>query len=339
MPETEKQPGAWEGGSAGHGHSAADSHSTTMIAEKLMSPGPPLGRHIWFALLCIASGIAFWKPLSVLVHLAYASDYYSHTVVVPLLAGYLIYRKRHEIFAFSRTSARLGIPILLAGALVFVLQMFGSSWISKQGRFSLVVFAVVLLWMGAFALCYGRRPFRAALFPLLLLLLTIPFPMTAMDDFIHLTRVGSTEVASAIFTAFGVPVFRDGFLFVLPGVSIEVAKECSGIHSTMALFILTLTCGYLFLRSAWKRALLLLFVFPIVSLTNGLRIATLTLLAEYVDKNIFNTSLHRNGGIFFFLVAFALIAVTLRLISAKQKRGFKQNKQDRGTASFETTQM
>lgn len=278
-----------------------------------MRPGTLLGKHFGFALLCIASGVVFWRPLITLLNLAYRSDYYSHAAVIPLLAGYLIYRRKSETFASSQTNTRIGVPLLLAGVLLFILQRFGIHSASEQERLSLAIFSVVLFWIGAFALCYGMRAFRTALFPLFFLLLMVPLPVTAMVTFIHLTRVGSAEVASLIFGAFGVPVFRHGFVFVLPQVSIEVAKECSGIHSTVALFILTLVSGYLFLQTAWKRALLLLFVFPIVSLTNGLRIATLTLIAENVDKNIFNTSLHRDGGILFFLLAFMLIWLVLRL--------------------------
>lgn len=275
-------------------------------------------RHVWFAVLIVTTGVAFWDPLSSLARLAYDSDYYSHTVVVPLLAAYLVYRKRKEIFSGSHTSFRMGLPPLFAGLFFFVLEGLGWLPVGAQGRLTLSILSLVLLWMGEFALCYGRRSSLAALFPLLLLLLTVPMPIAAMYDFIHMIRVGSTEVASALFTIFGVPVFHQGFLFALPAVSIEVAKECSGIHSTMALFILTLVTGYLFLRPAWKRVLLLLFVFPIVSLTNGLRIATLALLSEYVDRNILNTSLHREGGILFFLFALGLLLLLVRFFGGRQ---------------------
>lgn len=271
--------------------------------------------HISFWVICFLSGIALWRPLSALMRLAYNSDYYSHTVVIPLLVACLVFLERKKIFTDSKPSLPLGVPLLFAGVLLFSLQRWALPGVGPEGRLSSAIFTLVLLWVGGFSLCYGIQPSRKALFPLLLLLLMVPLPMVAMEDFIHVTRVGSAEVASCIFGAFGVPVFRDGFLFVLPGFSIEIAKECSGIHSTIALFVLTLMAGYLFLRSTWKRAILLLCVFPIVSLTNGLRIATLTLLAEYVNRNIFNTSLHRDGGILFFLLAFGLISLLLRFLS------------------------
>jgi exosortase len=283
-----------------------------------------LGRHVWFALACIISGLTLWGPLKALASLAYHSDYYSHTVVMPLLAGYLIFIRRRTIFNSSRPSPEMGIPLLAGGSLVFILGRWALPAAGPAVHLSLAILSLALFWMGSFAFCYGRRSFLTALFPLLLLLLMVPLPLATMDDFIQVTRIGSTAVASAIFSVFGVPVFRNGFLFVLPGVSIEVAKECSGIHSTIALFLLTLICAYLFLPSPWRRALLLLFVFPIVSLTNGVRIATLTLVAEYIDENILHSSLHREGGVLFFLLALGIMLGVLRLLALTHTPGHQK---------------
>jgi hypothetical protein len=54
----------------------------------------------------------------------------------------------------------------------------------------------------------------------------------------------------ARFKLFGVPVFRQGFRFSLPGVEIEIAKECSGIRSSVALYNTGLLIGHVFLPSA-----------------------------------------------------------------------------------------
>jgi exosortase len=274
------------------------------------------GRHVWFAVLCALPLVAFWGALSRLTVLAYRSDYYSHTIAIPFLCGYLIYRERGKIFAIIHASPQWGAALGLLAGLLFSLQKWGLPWTAPETRFSLLVLTSVLCWIAAFALCYGCRAFRAALFPLLMLLLMVPLPMAAMDDFIHLTRVGSAEVAAAIFGVVGLPVYRNGFLFVLPGVSIEIVKECSGIHSTVALSILSAVAGYVFLRSTWKRLFVLLLVFPIVSLTNGLRIATLALVANSGDRTILHSSLHRDGGILFFLIACGLIALALRCLRA-----------------------
>ena len=97
-----------------------------------------------------------------------------------------------------------------------------------------------MIWIGAFALCYGSRVARAAAFPLLFLLLMVPLPEAVLDKTIYLLQLGSTEIACLLFKVCQVPVFATGFILSLPSVSIEVAKECSGIRSSVALFI---TCA------------------------------------------------------------------------------------------------
>ena len=65
--------------------------------------------------------------------------------------------------------------------------------------------------------------------------------MKLLDWTIYFLQCGSTSVAYFLFRILGVPVLRQGFLLTVPGVTIEVAKECSGIRSSMALFI---TCVF-----------------------------------------------------------------------------------------------
>ncbi|MFQ5737583.1 MAG: exosortase/archaeosortase family protein, partial [Acidobacteriota bacterium] len=296
------------------------------LREKIKQPD------VWFALVCLFGGVLFWDPLYTLVSLARHSDYYSHTLVTPLLAGYLVYRERKKIFSGNHPSLNLGIPLLLAGVLIYNLRGWGLLSGGREGELSMAIFSIVLFWIGGFALCYGSQAFRAALFPLLVLFLSVPLPAGVMEGFMHIIRVGSTEVAAAIFNLLGVPVFRDGFYFVLPGINIEIAKECSGIHSTLALFILSLIASHVFLRSISKKILVTLFVFPIVSLTNGLRIATVSLLAAYVDKSFLVGGLHRNGGIFFFLLAFTLLALVLRFFFEPKEINGSESMQVRASA-------
>ncbi len=141
-----------------------------------------------------------------------------------------------------------------------------------------------------------------------------------MDWFIHLLQVGSTEFTNILLTLTGVPFFRKGFVFDLAGMSVEVAKQCSGIRSSLALLITALLAGHLFLNTGWKKAILALSIFPIAMFKNGIRIVTLTLLGTYVDPRILQSSLHREGGIPFFIVALLLLAPVLYFLRKTEKR-------------------
>ena len=88
-----------------------------------------------------------------------------------------------------------------------------------------------------------------------------------------------------------------------PTVAIEIADECSGIRSSLALVMTVLLAGHMFLTSAWKKALLALAVIPLTIVKNGIRIVSLTLLAVHVNPSFLTGQLHHEGGIVFFVLA------------------------------------
>jgi exosortase len=141
-----------------------------------------------------------------------------------------------------------------------------------------------------------------------------------MDNVITLLQVGSTEFTNLLFMATGAPFVREGFVFHLPNVSVEVARQCSGIRSSMAIFIVAVLAGYMFLKSTWKIIFLVICAVLIAMLKNGIRIITLSLLGNYVDPRILQSSLHREGGIPFFIVALVLLAPVLFFLMRSEKK-------------------
>jgi exosortase len=143
------------------------------------------------------------------------------------------------------------------------------------------------------------------------LLLTIPIPDFLLDKTIYFLQKGTTEIAAVLFDWSGVPVLRDGFVFHLARVNIEVARECSGIRSSLALIILAILVAHFCLRTFWRQAVLVLIGLFVMILKNAIRIVTLTLLASYVDPGFLYGNLHREGGVVFFLIGLALMAPVL----------------------------
>jgi len=94
-------------------------------------------------------------------------------------------------------------------------------------------------------------------------------------------------------------------------LDIEIAKECSGIRSSLSLAITGLLASYFFLRTTWARAILLLSIVPIAIIKNGIRITVLSVLGVYWDERILAGDLHRKGGIVFFLLALLLVGAVI----------------------------
>ena len=112
----------------------------------------------------------------------------------------------------------------------------------------------------------------------------------------------------------------------IPNLDIEVARECSSIRSSMLLVVTTMILAHLFLRSSWRKAVLIACAIPLAAIKNGIRIFVITELATRVDPGFFDGNLHRRGGILFLALAMAMVGALLW--------GLRRNER---IASFEPT--
>ena len=304
------------------GQSLTHRPRATFMAACAARVGSP--RNILFLLLVIVSLFVCWIPLRTLVHYSLWGDHpydkYSYTMAIPFISVALVFFERGKIFTRVQYCIRTGVILLLTGLVLSWSAGLALPQLGAANSLSARILALVIFWLAGFILCYGTRAFRAGAFPLLFLLLTVPIPDWLLDKPITAVQYGSTEVCSLLFSLAGVPVLRNGLEFSLANTFIQVAKECSGIHSTLAIVIISLIAGHLFLPSIWKKVVLVLFALPIVCVTNGLRIAGLTLLAEYVDASFLHGSLHRKGGMGFFLLALGFLFAILQLLRRGQGR-------------------
>jgi exosortase len=142
----------------------------------------------------------------------------------------------------------------------------------------------------------------------------IPLPPVALDATIAILQKASTEVVYVIYTVIDVPFIREGFTFHLPSLSFVVAPQCSGIRSSLALFIISLPAGHFFLRQTSNKLLLCCAVFPITVFKNGVRIVVLTLFGAYVNEEVLTSALHNRGGIPFMVIALLLVLTVLMIL-------------------------
>jgi exosortase len=168
-------------------------------------------------------------------------------------------------------------------------------------------------------LFYGLPAVRQLMFPLLFLFLIVPIPQLIVDKSVTALQVGSSHATFVLFRWGGVPVLRSGFVLILPALDIEVAKQCSGIRSSLVLVISSFVLGHLYLRSHWGKVLLVLTSVPISIAKNAVRIFTLSMLGMHIDPGFLYGRLHRNGGIVFFVMALAALVGFVRAIQKAEK--------------------
>ena len=83
----------------------------------------------------------------------------------------------------------------------------------------------------------------------------------------------SADVSYGLLLLLGLPVVRDGVFITVPGLTIEVAPECSGLRSAVVLIGIGALVGHRALRAWWTRAIMLalLVALAIVKMACGSR--------------------------------------------------------------------
>ena len=262
-----------------------------------------LFRYAGFFLLVAVSIGLWWNPLKSSLSLASHSSEHTHILLVLPLTFAFIYLRRKTLPAkFVASTGTAAVFLLVALAIAGATRSRSYEW-TEDIRLSLNMLALVAWWLGSVVLCFGTRVLGALLFPLGLLLWLIPIPQPALDSIIHFLQHQSALAARILFQAFGVPVTQDGIMLSIPEVDLEVARECSSIRSSLILIITAMVLASLFLRSRWRKILLVAAAVPLSVAKNGLRIFVIAELGTRVDPTFFDGWLHHRGGIVFFATA------------------------------------
>lgn len=292
-----------------------------MLPPSQLFAWPRLRPHALFAAFALLSIALFQAPLRQLASLSLADERYTHILLIPFIAAFFVYTGKPEILARAAFRPGAGPLLFLTAALaVYGLLALRILRVPQDLELSIVILAILLSWLAGFAVFYGPRAFKAALFPLLFLLLLTPMPLPAMDKIVTFLQSGSAGLTHALFRLAGVPVFRIGTRFELPGVGIEIAKECSSIHSAWALFITGLIVGHMLLKSIASKLALSISTVPIAMFTNAIRIVAIWFLGTHVDPGFLYGNLHRNGGILFSLISLAIVMSLLVLLRSMERR-------------------
>jgi exosortase len=279
-----------------------------------------LKRQVLFGGWILVSVLLFTVPLTNLVRTSLLNGDSSYLIFIPLISAWVFFIDRHKIFVSLSYDAPLGGSLIFCAICAGLFTSLAARDSSSDLRTSGYIVALVMVWIAGFALLFGKTAWRSASFPLLFLLLMVPPPKVLLEEVIYLLQVGSAWITGIFFDLVGVPALREGFVFHLPTMNIEVAHECSGIRSSMALLILALVAAHFNLKGFWSKALFVVCGLFIMILKNGIRIATLTLLALYVNPSFLNGRLHHQGGIVFFLVGLLLLLPVLSLLRARESR-------------------
>jgi exosortase len=156
----------------------------------------------------------------------------------------------------------------------------------------------------------------------------VPFPDFLLNPIVAGLQRGSAAAAHLLFAAARVPVAQRGVLLHIPGLTLEVARECSSMRSSAILVVTTMVLAHLLLHSPWRKALIIAVAIPLSIAKNGLRIFVIAMLATRVDRSFLTGRLHRQGGIIFLLIALAAILLLIWILRKGEEEAAKRRAQN-----------
>ena len=289
---------------------ARDSKATVLTTSDRgsISRLPP---ELIFSFLAAISLAIWWKALISTFALALHDDQYTQILLILPVCAALIFMDWKSPEPSTSTDLGIGSGFLVAATLIIVLARTQTIQLQPDEHLSMNMLALVVWWMGSFIFSFGTRAFRRAVFPLCFLLWIVPFPEFLLNLIIRLLQEGSVASARMLIAAAGIPVAQEGTQLTIPGLTIEVARECSSIRSSLMLVVTTMILAQMLLRSTWRKTIVIALAIPLSVAKNGLRIFVLAMLATHVDRSFLTGRLHHQGGIIYFLIALAVICLLI----------------------------
>lgn len=262
-------------------------------------------RWLPYAAIAVLLVAAYYRVAIKLAVDWYSIPDYSHGFLVPFFAAFLLWDKRAAIRVTPVAETWRGVPLVVLSVAVLILGVYGVDLFTA--RVSFVMLMAGLIWT-----FFGAAMLRQLRFPLLVLLLAIPFPAIIFNQITFPLQLLASRIASDILPVLGVPTLHEGNVIQLPIMKLEVAEACSGIRSLMSLFTLAVFYGYFLERTTKRRIILALASIPIAVAANVIRIVGTGLCVQYWDPDKALGFFHEFSGWVMFVISLACLYLVHR---------------------------
>lgn len=228
-----------------------------------------------------------------------SSETFAHGYIIAPISLWLIWQRRGSIAKLEIAPYWPALFILAACGFGWLLADLADVQVVKQYSFVAMIPVIALLVL-------GLRMSWAMAFPLLFLLLAVPFGDIFIAPLINFTA--DFTVAAVQMT--GIPVLREGTTFSIPSGNWSVVEACSGVRYLISSFTLGCLYAYLTYKSFTRRALFIVFAIIVPIVANGLRAYMIVMIGHLSSMTLavgFDHLIY--GWLFFGLVMFLMFWV------------------------------
>jgi exosortase len=282
--------------------------------------GKVKGHNIWYkfanaikiGIIIFLVGFIYYPIFTWMWQRWFAADsYYSHGPLIPIVSGVLIWLKRREIAKTLTQSSKLGLGLILAGLILHIISAFTNVYFASAYSFLIILIGII-------AYLYGNKVLLIIIFPLCFLFFMIPAPMALIESTTLKMKLLTAQTSVYIIQLLGVPAIREGSSVYMSNTNVVVDDPCSGLKSLISLSALSTLYAYLVKSPYIKKLILFLVIIPLAIIANVIRTTSILLIANrYGNEIITNKYIHEGFGLMIFIIAFAGLFLTGRLLGCQ----------------------
>lgn len=263
----------------------------------------------WFAGIIIVAAFlwSYWPCIIDLWNIWMRSDEYSSGLLVPFLAGYILWSRREQLKDVPIKPSLLGIIVLLFAE---GLRLFGLFFMySSAERLSVVVcIAALVLFL------LGWRFFKKTATILLFLCLMLPWPNRVQAAVALPLQRWATSSAVFCLETIGYDVTQEGNIIHIGQANVAVAEACNGLRMVTAFFVIGGLVVLLMRRQWWEKLVVLASSLPIAILCNTTRLALTAMAFTILQGDYWEKIFHDFGGYAMMPAALAMVVAELWLL-------------------------
>lgn len=252
---------------------------------------------------------------------------YEHAKLIPLIVAALVWLDRGKIKAARVSSSHWGWLFIGFGLLLFVISAR-----TLQARLALC--ATPFLVFGLVLYVWGKAVARALLFPIAFLFFTVPLNFLTQAT-VRLQFL-ETSVASTVSNFLGIAVHSAGSIITAANESFRfsVDEGCSGVHSLMAIAMLSAIYGHFTQDRLWKKLAIFAAALLFAVIGNAGRLVSIIVVAKLFGQDLAGGPYHVISGFLSFPFALAAMVLFGKLLNIKPRR-WKQSGGTREAVSYD----
>ena len=233
---------------------------------------------------------------------------YSHALLIPPIAAFLIWQQKDRLERVSFTGSWWGVCLVLLGGALLVVGQLGTIYTLIQYAYLVTLFGLVLAFTGSAA-------FRLLFMPLFILVLMVPLPQFVLANLSTKLQLLSSQLGVWFMRLFDISVYLEGNVIDLGGYKLQVAEACSGLRYLFPLMTLGFLMAYFYKGATWKRVALFLSSIPVTLLMNSVRVGTIGYMVEHWGIGMAEGFLHEFQGWAVFMASATLMLGEIVLLN------------------------